>query len=377
MNISVSRVTSILTAGLAGLSSLGMAEQVQNPIRMQFSTEAFKMLFNRGDQRMLEALSNLQLVTDEQPLEKFGKCPQLSQATFDVKVADGIDVDTYDFDLSTNEAEYVGFEGKNLQVTGTAVLNDEAGTEVSFSAPIDTFKMEMEFVSEDNNEILKVNPHAEKPSVKDFTFDLGALSFADGNPFSADCVAEFHEGLIDGVLATYEKIWTGADMESLTKMPIESFLPLILFRQVGGISVDRALSDEVIEYGFDPEMLFERIRPTPAKKTAMLKEIHSEFKHRVESDDPVLLSVILDENAINSYILEFLMIERAFSLRQMAMRDDRLRMALKEMNTSTLKVPLPKVVEEFGEDRPLDLYVSMDHALIASKLDNTLKPSGF
>jgi hypothetical protein len=52
---------------------------------------------------------------------------------------------------------------------------------------------------------------------------------------------------------------------------------MILIRHVGGFAREQIISPASIEYGFDPEMLFERIRPTPSKKSGMLKEINSEF----------------------------------------------------------------------------------------------------
>jgi hypothetical protein len=66
---------------------------------------------------------------------------------------------------------------------------------------------------------------------------------------------------------------------------------------------------DYLEYGFDPEMMFERMRKPSAKKISMLKDIDSKFSKPVPGEDPKGLQIILDENAINSYLLEFVMIE--------------------------------------------------------------------
>lgn len=71
-------------------------------------------------------------------------------------------------------------------------------------------------------------------------------------------------------------------------------------------------------------MIFESVRPTPPKKKSMLKEISSEFSSMTEGEDPIMLSFILDENAINSFLLEFVLVERAFSLREVIKADPRL-----------------------------------------------------
>jgi len=71
-------------------------------------------------------------------------------------------------------------------------------------------------------------------------------------------------------------------------------------------------------------MIFERVRPTPKNKENMLKAIDSQFSSRTDGEDPVMMSLILDENAINSFLLEFVLVERAFSLREFIRSDQRL-----------------------------------------------------
>lgn len=71
-------------------------------------------------------------------------------------------------------------------------------------------------------------------------------------------------------------------------------------------------------------MIFERVRPLPKKKPDMLKSINSEFSRKTDSKDPTMVSIIIDENAINTLLLEFVLIERAFSLREFIKKDPRL-----------------------------------------------------
>jgi len=121
----------------------------------------------------------------------------------------------------------------------------------------------------------------------------------------------------------YDKLWAG-DLESLVSMPVESFLPMIMVRHIGGFAMEQSVSPESIEFGFDPEMIFERVRPMPKKKPSMLKAINTEFSRQTDGKDPTMASFIFDENAINSLLLEFVLIERAFSLRQFIKADPRL-----------------------------------------------------
>ena len=101
-----------------------MAVQVHDPVRMQFNTDVLKTLFHKGDQRMLDVLQDLKVNRDEEGLT----CPDLKELTYSVLVDEGIDYETYDFDVSFNGDDdkegYTGFEGKNLRVTGTAQYLD-------------------------------------------------------------------------------------------------------------------------------------------------------------------------------------------------------------------------------------------------------------
>lgn len=319
MALSVKRVTSLLTFGLAALTNTAVADQVQNPLRVKINSSVLETLFHKGDQRMFEAFTDLSLSREEED----STCPDLSSATYKLTVADGIELNAYDFDVSINDESkggYLGFEGPNLRVMGTAAFGEE---HISFEAPVDLFRMEAEFIDEDNKDITDINKKAQKPSVKEFTFNLGQVTSTDGQQISEECAQWLSKGLSDGVIAQYDKLWSG-DLDSLSVMPVESFLPMIMIRHVGGFAMEQKMNPEAIEFGFDPEMLFERVRATPKAKSGMLKEINSEFSPMNEGENPTMLSFIMDENAINSFLLEFVLVDRAFSLRDFMKADARL-----------------------------------------------------
>lgn len=222
---------------------------------------------------MLEAFSDLTFSAEE----KSEACPALTGATFKLTTNEGILLEDYDFDVSLNDAEkgYLGFEGKDLKVTGSANLGE--GRDVTFSAPIDRLRLEIEYIPEDNTEVLEINKNAEKPTVKEFVFQPGQVTFDDSDPsLNEGCKTQLRQGLIDGTMAMYEKLWSG-DLDSLATMPVESFLPMIAIRHIGGFAMEQNLNPTSIEFGFDPEMIFEKVRPKPSQKSEMLKSIPSEF----------------------------------------------------------------------------------------------------
>jgi len=163
------------------------------------NSDVLLTLFHKGDQRMLEAFSDLKLSVEE----KSERCPTFESAVFSLMPNEGIDLDTYDFDASINDPEkgYLGFEGKDLRITGTAKFGE--GKEVAFSAPIDKLKLEAEFVPEDNKEVLEINKNAKKPALKEFELEVGTVTFDDAT-LGDGCSAEVKEGLIEGVMQMYD-----------------------------------------------------------------------------------------------------------------------------------------------------------------------------
>ena len=123
-------------------------------------------------------------------------------------------------------------------------------------------------------------------------------------------------------------------------------------------------------------MYFEQMRETPKKKLGLLKAIDSEFTPTEEGDDPKLLQLIVDENALNSFILDMVLIEKAASLREYLKMDPKLRAMASQMTTDALGLVLPQIVEEYERGLDIDFYLSMSHSLIAAKIPDS-KVSGF
>ena len=223
------RVTSMVMFSMAAMiDRFALADQVQHPLRLQMNSDVLATLFHKGDQRMLDAFTDLKLT----PTEKDEACPDLISATYSLTTQEGVNINDYDFDLSLDD--WLGFGATDLRLTGTATFDGDR--EVSFNAPVELFRLEAEFVPEDNNEVLQINPKALKPTVKDFVFNLGDISLDDSS-IADGCKKNLEEGLVEGVMQMYDSIWDG-DMDSLSIMPVESFLPLILIRHVGGFALE-------------------------------------------------------------------------------------------------------------------------------------------
>jgi len=108
----------------------------------------------------------------------------------------------------------------------------------------------------------------------------------------------------------------------------------------------------------------------------MLKEINSKFSEVEEGQDGFAFSLILDENLINAFILDFVLIEKSFSVREFFSMDARYAPMLDQLNLDMIGMVFPALLEEFGAGKAVDVMFSLSHSLIADKLKDT-KATGF
>ena len=140
----ISRVTSMLAFGLAGLSDFVMGDQVQDPVRLRLNSDIITTLFHKGDQRILDAFQDIKVSPGEEEGAVFG------DLDFSVDTPPGVSRDDYNFDVliqDEKEPDFLGFRGADLLVSGSGSLADESV--FSFTVPIDKVEMELEWVPED------------------------------------------------------------------------------------------------------------------------------------------------------------------------------------------------------------------------------------
>ena len=107
---------------------------------------------------------------------------QLDDSRFSIKTQEGVAQDTYDFNLSINDPAqngFWGFDATDLRIVGSANIRD---THFGYEAPLNVFRVEVELQDEDVEEILKVNPKAKKPAIKEFLVEVGDVTLGDDFP---------------------------------------------------------------------------------------------------------------------------------------------------------------------------------------------------
>lgn len=86
--------------------------------------------------------------------------------------------------------------------------------------------------------------------------------------------------------------------------------------------------------------------------------------------------MIIDENAFNGFILDFVLVDKSFSLREFMSMNKEMRAYTAAMTTNKIGIMMPAILEEFGKDKKIDVMFTTSHALIKEKLKD-IKSSGF
>jgi hypothetical protein len=80
-----------------------MADPIREPARLRLNADLLKTVFHSGDQRILDVFTDLQLQPEA----------QLEELTGSLMTVEGVDAETYDFDLYLNDPDkqFLGFGG--------------------------------------------------------------------------------------------------------------------------------------------------------------------------------------------------------------------------------------------------------------------------
>jgi hypothetical protein len=217
-----------------------------------------------------------------------------------------------------NYDEIFGIMGNDLYVTGHATAQD--GSSFDFEADVKKFMIDIKEEAETDEKVLKFNANAKQFVPGTFTVELDNVK-ATESAVTAEMLTLVQSQVESLIRFEYDKLWEG-DVKSLKTLPVESLMPVLMLKHLGSFANFMDVRKEHIEYGFDPDSTFGRKTPS-ARKQSMLKEVDSVFSVPVEGEDQAAIQLILDENLINTYLLEFAMIDTSMSLTHYLMMDPR------------------------------------------------------
>jgi hypothetical protein len=192
------------------------ADPVREPVRLRLNADLIKTVFHSGDQHILDVFQELEWEESDGPLKDF---------IGSITTINGVDPAKYDFDIILNDPDkkFIGVEGSNLRFIGKAKYEDK---EYAFEAPVKEFRLEMEMKPDTEPEIAKINKDAMMPTAKQFSFDLADIVCNGADDTLKQLLKDESE---KAVLTAYEDLWDG-DFSTMSKLPLESFLPMLLLK---------------------------------------------------------------------------------------------------------------------------------------------------
>lgn len=148
----------------------------------------------------------------------------------------------------------MGFRANDLMYTGFGTyLQDEQSEpiEFTFEGLVNQLVLEVELVPADE-EVLVFNENAVIPNGKDLVVEMGDIALQ--GEVDAGFIPLIKEATEKSIKDTYDFVMSG-DMDSITKLPVESFVPFLFLRHMTNFAQKFELAPNTVEYGFNPEQI--------------------------------------------------------------------------------------------------------------------------
>jgi hypothetical protein len=121
------------------------------------------------------------------------------------------------------------------------------------------------------------------------------------------------------------------------------------------LTQDVTIEDNIIHMGLDP---LER-KLMPERIAEELKPISHKFFEPAEGEAKPSLSIIVDENVLNTFIAMFTTIEQMFSLKEQLVKSKEYASMADMLTTDMLNMVIPGFTEEYGEHKSVDIIGTM------------------
>jgi hypothetical protein len=120
------------------------------------------------------------------------------------------------------------------------------------------------------------------------------------------------------------------------------------------------VSDKFIEMAFS----FNRLKLLTEKQEALLKPIEGSFYNEVNPQGlEALTQFIVDDNLFNSFASIVASLDKTISMRNVLKGNAKAKTVLDMLTTSTIGTVLPEFINEYGENKKVDLVLTPSHAL--------------
>lgn len=149
-------------------------------------------------------------------------------------------------------------------------------------------------------------------------------------------------------------------VEKLPNFPIDTMLPFVTLYYATQFCDTWEHPNKFIELGFSPL----RMKLLTEKQQKLLKPIQGGFYKEVnKSGLEALFQLIIDDNFFNSFTSIVASIDQHFSLRTIFKGNAKAKAFLDMLTTSTVGTILPEFINDYGENKKIDLVLSPSHSM--------------
>lgn len=123
-------------------------------------------------------------------------------------------------------------------------------------------------------------------------------------------------------------------------------------------------SYELTEKFIELEFSFNRLKMLTDKQLSLLKPIEGGYYNEVNAQGlEAFTQLIIDDNLFNSFASILASVEKTISARSVLKGNARAKAFLDMLTTSTIGTVLPEFINEYGENKKVDLVLTPSHAL--------------
>lgn len=154
-------------------------------------------------------------------------------------------------------------------------------------------------------------------------------------------------------------------MPNLAKFPMDSIFPMALIYYGTTVAENVDFDEHFVNFGASVS----HFSLLTDKQKGMLKPLKNDFqKEQNVRGNYAMAQIAIDDNFFNSITSVFTSIDTSFGLRQLLKTNPKAKPFLQMMTTSTVGKILPSFIEDFGEDKKLDVHLSPSHNLFSEAM---------
>lgn len=117
---------------------------------------------------------------------------------------------------------------------------------------------------------------------------------------------------------------------------------------------------------------FDKMKLLTPKQEALLKPIEGSYYNEVNGQGlEALTQLIIDDNFFNSFASIVASLDKSISMRQMLKGNPKASTILDMLTTSTIGTVLPEFINEYGENKKVDLVLTPSHTLFQEGIPNS------